>query len=489
MSEPSPSEISYRAELSSSSHAGPINDPVVRCQSQNWIRLEGRYNDRWETPMAGAKFNLYINGAKVLGPDAHLYTHEQLGIKPNKAPKTSTERGKYKDLGCYYYQNCDEGKARFEIVGDSAASSQADQLIEAIEAKLDGGYRNIEKHMEPYQNMWDQYGVLSIQIGQAQGFLEAGEEWVKSWDEVFTAKYWEETGSALYNGASAVVDYVADAGAKGYEMAKDAWDSRGSLLSGAWWQKQLEDAYNFTAETIEEVTEAALDAAETMGRTAQQIAIVIERRDAILALPEMVAQGDVDGLEAFIDNDLAAIDPDYAEELRYNKDWQGAIEILHEGNAVGIFMIYLQLFIVVVPPNFYAHLAGKAGFYIFIEVLLIIIGALLGGAGAVARIGALSARLARLGATGASIARKIDRAQDALAAFRRMLDAFESSLNNMMELRQKLLISRRRNVRRGTTKNTLEERRETEKRDKSCRICKKKDHNTPLDRRGECDYQ
>jgi DNA repair exonuclease SbcCD ATPase subunit len=186
---------------------------------------------------------------------------------------------------------------------------------------------------------------------------------------------------------------------------------------------------------------------------------------------------------------LQEIAPEFAATLRYNREWQGAVELLHDGESAAIFAVYLNLFLTVIPPNYWAHLFGKGSFVVFVEVVLILIGALLGGAGAAARIAVISARLARLGTKAAQSSRYIDKAMKALKAVTRALDSFQEAANDLARLRKKLLKSRRAKTRRGKTRTTIKERRETERRDGRCRVCGSRNHHTPLHRRGNVDYR
>ncbi|MDV7393707.1 hypothetical protein RZS08_20185, partial [Arthrospira platensis SPKY1] len=133
MNKPSPSEIAYRAEISEHKHEGAINCEVVPCKT--WVRVKAVYDDRWKTPMAGAKFNLWVGDKKVLS-DKHLKDFEHVGrctanacpecpakyqknsgsagLTPGKPPKTAEEKKMWEELGTYCYLKCDPGPARFE---------------------------------------------------------------------------------------------------------------------------------------------------------------------------------------------------------------------------------------------------------------------------------------------------------------------------------------------------------------------------------------
>jgi len=482
---PSSSQIAYRAESSEFKYEGPIDGRVASCKS--WTRVKGVYNDRWNTPMAGAKINVWVNNVMVVC-GKHLKDFEHLGLKPGKPPKTKEEKKLWEELGTYYYPNCENGTARFEIVQESENLDEIDSLRDSIQVRLDGAYRALEEKMSPYQKEWQTWGPLSIQIAIVQGFAEGSMDWLNEQKEIFSTKYWTDLGKSIEKGFWWTIDKAENALHGAEELLGEAWKNRGKVLDLSWWGEQNDKLWQSVYDAGTTAYDIAIEGIGFTKRSVQSAIEIINRREAILKLPDYIVTGDVDAIEQFIDSDLVAIDSQLAEELRYNKKWQGAIELIHDGESISIFAVYINLFITVVPPNFYAHAVGKAGLYIFIEVALVVILAMLGGAGAAARIGTLSARFAQLTMKTANVSRKIDKAKDALHAFTQMLDSFQEAIGDMETLRKKLLKSRRHKVKKGTTGATLKQKRETEKRDGKCRICGEKNHHTPVHRKGELDY-
>lgn len=478
-------EIDARTSESAASHSGSVDTPVAVCR--DWVRVVGRYSDRWRTPMAGAEFKLYINNALVLEGET-LKDYDQVGLTPGHAPQTDAEREAYEELGTFLHRCVEPGEARAELVRDEAAEPEIEELREAIEAGLDGAYRALREKMRPYQEQWDRYGYLSIPLAQAQGLAESGQEWLEGLTDVFTIEYWSEVGEGLSNAFSSTLGLLEEAGAGAARLGERIWENRGNLIDGSWWTQQAEDVVSGAQQSAEELRAALVEGADALGRSAEAAAKVYEHREAIMQLPNDIVAGRVDKIEEFIDTALQDIDPEMAEQLRYDQGWQANIELLHDGEAAATVMVYLNLFLTAAPPNFWSHAQGRIGFYIMIEIVLLIIGLLLGGAGAAARVAVISARIARMTATAGRAGQMADRALDAARAAARMLDALKDAIRDVDRLKDKLLRARRRSVSRGRTNSTLRHRRDNEERDGRCRVCGNRGHNTPIPRRGEVDY-
>ncbi len=483
---PNPYEIDIRTGESAAALSGSADDPVLPCH--HWVRVEARYADRWRTPMAGAEFRLYINDVVVLEKE-RLKDYEQVvGLTRGSPPSTEAERKVYEELGTFLHRSCEPGNARAEIIYDPGLESEITDMRDAIEARLDGAYRALKEKMLPYQAQWDRWGYLSIPMAQAQGLAESAGEWAVGLGDLFTAKYWSEIGEGISNIFWATVDKLEAAGESAAKLGQEIYENRDKMVDGSWWTQKAEQAARGVQQSAQDLADALLDGAAALDRTAEAAKRIFKHRDSILALPDRIVAGDVDAIEHFIDTALEDIDPKMAKSLRYDSTWQASIELLHDGETAGTVVVYLDLFLTVAPPNFWSHAVGRIGFYIMIEVVLLVIGILLGGAGAAARIALISARLTRFTATAGRAGHMADKALDAARAAIRMLDAFKDSVRDLDRLKDRLLKSRRRTVTRGKTKNTLRKRRDTEERDGRCRVCGSRTHNTPIHRHGQVDY-
>ncbi|SEB04677.1 hypothetical protein [Rubrimonas cliftonensis] len=478
-------DIETRTRQSASAQRGDVDNPQQPCR--DFVIVEARYADRWRTPMAGAEFDLYVNDARVVSA-GRLLDYPDVGLAPGRPPGSEAEREAYARLGTFEHRNCEPGDARAEIIRDSSAEQEVDELAEAVRARLDGAYRALKDKMRPYQEQWDRWGYLSLPIAQAQGLAESAEEWAVGLGDLFTTQYWSEIGEGLSTLGSGALDTARAAGGRALELADEIYDNRENFIDGDWWWRQGEETVDSARQTAADLAATIGEGAAAMERSSRAAAAVFRQRDAIMALPDLVVAGDVDGIERFIDTALADIDPDLAAQMRYDKTWQSSIELLHDGETAALFTTYLSLFLSATPPNFWHHIYGRAGFYVLVEVVLLVIGALLGGAGAAARIAVITARLGRFAATAGRLGQAADKVMDAVRATIRMFDALRDSITDIDRLKDRLLMARRRSVQRGGTRSTLRHRRDTEERDGRCRVCGNRGHATPIPRRGQVDY-
>jgi hypothetical protein len=479
-------EIDLRTGESASQMQGTAGAPKQNCR--HWVRVSGHYADRWHTPMAGAEFRLWINDAVVLERE-RLKDHESLGLTRGRKPADEAQRKLYdEELGSFLYQGCPVGKARAEILRDPSAEADVKELRDALNARLDGAYRGLKDKMAPYQAQWDRLGYLAIVQAYNDGLSDSAVEWWHGLGDLFTTQYWVDIGEGLRDGAVKVADTAQASFKDATKRIEYMYDHADRLADRAWWGAQVDETVQSVQAVAEKTAALVQEGADVMQRGARAAQAVYRHRDAILALPDRVVAGDVDGIEQFIDTVLADIDPAMADSLRHDARWQSSIELLQDGEAASIFCVYFDLFLAVVPPNFWAHAFGRAAFYVLVEVVLLVIGALLGGAGAAARISMISARLARMGGTMARIGKLADKILDAVRAAQRMIDALVDSITDLEKIKAKLLRARRRSLQRGHTGQTLHHRRDTEDRDGRCRVCGSKTHHTPLHRHGQVDY-
>ena len=491
---PDPSVVAHKTEaIAIEEFQGPIDGVCKPCAT--WVKVSAKYNDRWNTPMAGAEFNLWVKDQLILDKKK-LKDYDQVGLKEGEAPHKDPEQQKiwfekYNQLGTFMVPKTEFGKARFELTKSSSSDEkQIAAINKAIEARLDGEYRNLIKQMAPFQQIWDQLGIFSIRPSYKAGQRAGGESWVEDQQELLTWKYWQEIGDAITTNTPKLYDTAKTMGLEfaedSIQEAEEMWKKRGNLANPNWWEAEW-DA--FVEQNVQAVTSAkdyieeSVNDAYKSSETAYEI---FKRKDAIFAIPNLIAAGDIDEIEAFIDTDLYAIDPEWANQLRYNKDWQEFIEVLQDGEAAANFVVYLDLMIKVTPPNFYSFYFGKGAFYIQIEVALLVLGVLLGGAGAAARIAVLTARITNMAAKSNQVVKK---SQEALQAYQRAHLAFIKVTQDMDKLRELLIKNRRHKAKSGASGTELEQRRETTKRDGKCRICQSKDHNTPLHRSGNLEYR
>ena len=460
-----------------------IDDNVAIVQQLDWVEIKAHYRDRWQTPMAGAAFKMYINEALV--KEGKLLDYADVGLQPGQVPRTVVEKDQWALLGTYKLEDCVPGVVRVELVTEAGLEQSIANTRDGIVSTLDGSYHELVDAMKEYQALWDSYGAYSLPVGYYKGFQDAAVEWGK---DLFDADSWKELGGDISTGFWKLVDATGEAWDGAVEKIQDAYDNRHVVTERAWWEAKFDEAQQGAKETIDSVQSNVKSAAEYIEQSGEKAVAIYNARAAIMALPEKIANGDVAAVESFIDNELRSIDPELADELRHSPTWQGTIELLQDGESISAALVYLGLFTSAVPAPFYAHAVGKAGFYIAIEVVMIVIGALLGGVGAAARIGVIAARFTAMAAKAGSVGMKVKHTQRSINAFAGMLRSFGDVAQDMEKLRDKLLKARRNHTKTGKTNQSLKEKRDTEKRNGKCRLCGSKQHHTPAPRRGILEY-
>ena len=360
-----------------------------------------------------------------------------------------------------------------------------------ITVHLDGVYWSLADAMKPFQEEWDQCGnwadkLLLLKRAQSEGSLEGAKAWLEDLGDVFDGETWERAGAWISDATTSVADRIG-----GY--AKEQKKKIGNLLAKpgetvwnwSWWAKQVSDTAASAASTVK----SAKDALDTAGKAVGSAYAVWKHREEIARLPEILASGDSKKLQNFVDTVLMEIDPEMAKEIKSNPDFHAILELIDDPDGVLTYLTYTSLMMEAIPPNFYAHVGGKAGTYIVIEVLLMVVLALLGGVGVGARVAALTARLTASAANVAATNKKIAGAKKAIesltSAMKRLVEVGE----DLREYGKKLAFARRRGVIATTaTRGTATATRKPQKRERRCKICGSTKHRTPNIRRGNVGY-
>lgn len=245
-----PYEIFLRTVDSAEDCRGSIDDAVQACE-RSGVRVEARYLHRWRTPMAGARFRLWVNESLELD-GATLRDFADVGLSPGRPPTTPSEKERWAELGTYLHQPSRDGRVRMEIVTDTRVEPERQELRDAIHARLDGAYHALRDAMRPYQEQWQRYGMDSIPLAQAQGFLEAGTEWVVELGELFTEQYWRETGEAISSAFWWTLGTAEEAIEGAGERIMDVYEHREILVDRAWWGSVAEGAAAHVEATAEQ---------------------------------------------------------------------------------------------------------------------------------------------------------------------------------------------------------------------------------------------
>jgi hypothetical protein len=370
----------------------------------------------------------------------------------------------------------------------------------SIVQMLHASYLNLTDQMSEFQAQWDANPALAYVTSANEGWNAGGAAWLHDQAELFEAKLWTDLGGSIRNAAGTGYDRLATYSKQRYESLKSELNKHVSepedtLYNWAWWQAAIEteaqelldaqgNKIRAIAKNVHDTTVSVLESAETARK-------IYVHRQAILDLPTLIANGDPRPVQKFVETVLMDIDPTLAKAIRNDPNFAVVLEIIADHDSALSYLAYVGLMLEAIPPNFYAYVAGKGGAYIMIEIVMLVVTALLSaGSAAAARIGMLVARFASAGAKVGTITRKLKRAKAAVDAFIRTIEDFSRAVDDLHSLGGKLLRARRKSlVVKGSTKTTLQAKRNLIKRDKRCRFCGSTSHSTPRTRRGTVEYE
>lgn len=394
--------------------------------------------------------------------------------------------------------------------GDVAVTAYPDVTEKEIEddrsllvVQLHGAYENLVEYMLPFQKDWDSGPLLSIARSVRQGAGDGASAWSDDFESMFKKETWVELGGKVKSMAGSAVDAGYDYATKtaqdivtranatyskvqGIANAPDA-----TLRSWGWWSAQIDEVEKAYEAELEQAAKTVHDAVNTTKEMVEKAKKFYAHRQAILGVPELIASGDIKGVQSFVDTVVQDIDPALAKEIKNNPNFYAVLEIISDHDSAVTFMAYVGLMMEAVPPNFLAYISGKGAMYLLIEVVMMIVSALLtAGAAVAARVTALVTRLAMSSAKVANAARKIEKAKEALEAFVRMIDTLCNAANRLQDLGEKLVVARIKGLRlRGRTAQRLDAKRSLIKRDIRCRRCGSTAHRTPRGPRGIVVYR
>ncbi len=369
--------------------------------------------------------------------------------------------------------------------------------------QLHGAYEGLVEYMLPFQKEWDSGPLLSIARSVRQGAGDGAGAWTDDFKDMFKKETWVELGGKVKSMAGSAVDAGYDYASKTtqdivnkanatYNKVQQLNSSQDTTLrSWGWWSAQIDEVEKAYEAELQQYAKTVNEAVETTKELVEKAQKFYAHRQAILGVPELIASGDIKGVQFFVDTVVKDIDPALAKEIKNNPNFYAVLEIISDHDSAVTFMAYVGLMMEAVPPNFLAYIAGKGAMYILIEVVMIIISALLtAGAAVAARVTALVTRLAMSSAKVANAARKIEKAKEALDAFIRMIETLCDAANRLQDLGEKLVVARLKGLRlRGHTQQKLETKRSLIKRDIRCRRCGSTAHHTPRGVRGVVIYR
>lgn len=371
---------------------------------------------------------------------------------------------------------------------------------DSIVQRLHASYLNLQDHMAEFQNQWDENPTLSVFVSAHEGLNAGGADWLKDQEKLFDKETWKNLGDKISQTAGGVYDRLAIYSKQRYEdlqkeVNKHIEKPEDTLYNWSWWKTTVTEAGERIAheqyEFIDGVRKTVQDGAQTALNTVDMAQKIFKHRNAIINLPELIAQGEPKPIQAFVDTVLMDIDPELAQSIKDDPNFALVLEIIADHDSALSYLSYMGLMLETVPPNFYAYAAGKGSAYLMIEVVMLVVTALLSaGAAVAARITMLAARFAAAGAKVVTASARIKRAKAAISAFTRILEDLSDTADRLHSLGAKLVKARSKGLKvQGNTKTTLVAKKESIKRDKKCRLCGSTAHSTPRSRQGTVQYE
>lgn len=355
---------------------------------------------------------------------------------------------------------------------------------------LHSAYLDLVDEMAEFQQQWDKNPALAFMVSAQEGLGQGGAAWLSDQAELFEKETWTNLGEKIQEIAGGAIDTLEGHAATQFRsleerLQKHAKNPEATVLNWAWWQATIQteaDEY-IRSETKKfyAVKDGVEDLALSVLNTADKAKKIYRYRDAILNLPTLIAQGKPQPIQSFVENELMDIDKELATRIRYHPNFALILEIIADNDSVLTYLSYVGLMFEAVPPNFYAYVAGKGGAYLMIEVTLLVVTALLSaGTAAASRVAMLVARFAATGAKAITASSRIKRAQAAIGAFLRALEALSRATDDLHGLGAKLVKARAKPLAvRGRSETIIAAKRQSIKRDKKCRVCGSTAHVTP----------
>jgi hypothetical protein len=368
------------------------------------------------------------------------------------------------------------------IVGNPTVTEKeiADDL-EWITIQLDGIYNRLTDAMQPFQLKWLADPKFALAEAAWDGATEGGGAWVEDLGDLFDGETWEKMGKWISDlGAEAADGLAGYAKERAKRLAELLEKPERTIFSWSWWLKQAEEEVVEAQQNVKKVKQTVVDAAEAANDAVKKAKVIWNHREEICQLPELIARGDVKGVERFVDTVVRKFDPKLANEIMASKDFYAVLQFISDPDGALTYITYVQLTLEAIPPNFYVYIGGKAGMYVLCEVILLIVTALLSaGAATAARLASLTARIAANSARVAKVTKKIENAANAIQAFKEVIERFVSVAGDLRALGKKMNSARQRIKKSGNSREALQLKRNTTRRDRKCRICDSTKHKTP----------
>jgi len=235
---------------------------------------------------------------------------------------------------------------------------EAREHREGIVLRLHSAFLHLTEALHPFREMWHGSGAAAYQAAAECGWNPPLAKWLRAKRSVFDAELWGAITDTLQQGALP--------GDETQSAETDEW---------VWWKERLG---RLPATTGIKLLPGGLPDAPhdfTYGATgggASFAARLREHRTEIFALPKLIASGDRQGIDDFLERVLPAIRPKLAREVSASHNRQLIDDLLAEHDSMLNWLAYMEMVFEAVPPPLYAHLAGAGGATLMLELRLML---------------------------------------------------------------------------------------------------------------------
>ncbi|ELV8800513.1 PAAR domain-containing protein [Vibrio vulnificus] len=505
----------------------------------SWVKIRLEYDDLWNTaiPFYSSVINTEASdGSQKLVHEVEASTEHSDGTTKRNSDHYEVQEAKQSEQfepGVHVIENIplEQTKVLVDVLGKSGSASEIKQLTDELHKELDSIFTSVSDRMKPFNEAWAERGWLTL----ADGVYDGAVAWGSDQLDLFTPELWGELGDTLSEGLSRGWDSLGEYASSiqnkidhrfiqartniinGIRAIK--YDERGKAIESNWLETLQADSHVF-AIGVTEMTKlysgiaydvvveplvpdsieiffaehSPLDIYNKAVDSAEELSVYVTYREEIFALIGHIRQRKVKEIQQFIESTLVEIDPDLAQKLRNSSDFHLFIALLEEDDSVLLYLDYIMRIFEEIPPNFYTYCLGKAGIYIALEVLLVLLLSLISvGAGAAVKAAATSQKIAKYSNMFAKAVSHNKAVQNMRSGLNAVLSAFEQLLA-LFEKLKKIAIARSKALSTtftGWTNRTVKKSVSTPKRDDKpprCRVCGKTGHDTKPVRAGRLNY-
>ncbi|MBL3611022.1 polymorphic toxin type 15 domain-containing protein [Rhodovulum sulfidophilum] len=383
---PDPAEVAARSERSARAEATPPHGVCATCRGMVLVRA--RYDDYWRTPLTLQDLRVTDMNGVVF--DGDIRTQGLLNFGTADGEVSDTDIAALRDyLGSAEAADAQRGPLLVETIPDPAAAPQVADLERQILSDLRVFASRMETAIQPWIDDWERsgwFGALETFLG---GLRDGAAAWVDGESE-FWAGMWEWVSGLP-------------------DMLGEAWDDLSAGVRALW------DNRHRIVELLQSLAEGAVDAFE------RGFAALLDALDGLPGIEELVEL-----LRSLV--------------IR-SAEWAGAmIEVVRQTDVLRALTATALGVLVLIPPNFWAEVAGTGVGYLIpeaiIAILFLIVAAFTGGTGG-------AGLAARLVIFANNVGQRMRAAGQAGGAIVDMLDFLGGLVSKLTELVRKVMRNRR----------------------------------------------